>query len=331
MQMSSAFNEVVRDNIEGMQISTRYAGITSSFDSVTEDLVKMNSWIEDGKVGFSEKMQLKWMNVRRGSIPDRFNDIKKTYLSVSSSANDQIQREATVLSAYQDFRLAYKQAEVDSNDILQNKATPALAEKRAALDAANKLVDEYKGEDPAERSRLELARDEALRAFKQEDKDWQFIKNLADDLKTGYNTTELIYARISQAHDVKEALYKRAIEFFVTNESVFTGLSVGFTQSAGLAEATNTVEAMKDGMSKGIEALATTTGKTMENGLRAAYGSTIRVESVKALTNAVVEWQSSSVKLIEELRKQSTDASAEIEKEVEDGKRRYVALISKGA
>lgn len=330
MQMSSAFNEVVRTNIEGMQISTRYADITSSFNSVVTDLQSMNDWMADGKLDFSEKVKLKWMHATRGSVPDRFNTIRKNYLSVAASANDQIQREGTVLEAYKDFRLALKNAEVIANEVLQQNATPALQAKRAALEAASKAVEAYTGEDSAERARLEMARDEAMLAMQKEDKSFQFVKNLADDLKTSYNTTELIYARIQQTYSVKEALYRRAIEFFTTNESVFTGLSAAFTQSAGLAEATNAVEAMKDGMSKGLEALATTAGKTMENGLRAAYGETLRVSSVKMLADAVVEWQRSSMTMIEDLRKQSSESAKEIETATEDSKRRFVQLVTKG-
>ena len=50
--------------------------------------------------------------------------------------------------------------------------------------------------DPAERARLELARDEKLRKMQQEDKRYQIAKDLAENLSVGYGTTEVVMARL---------------------------------------------------------------------------------------------------------------------------------------
>jgi hypothetical protein len=330
LQQSSAFNAAVREQIQGMDISTRYADIATRFDSIRDDAQQMVEYMADGKLDFSEKMKMSWMKVRRGSIPDRFTGIRNDYLEVARSANDQIQRENAIMEAYRDFRMALKASEADAQEVLKT-ATSALAERKGALEAANASVEQYQGSDAAERVRLELARDEALRAVQDEDKSFQIAKDIADDLKTAYNTAELVFARLQQTHTVKERLYQRAVTFFSTNEVVFTGLAASFTSMAGLNEATQTMEQMKAGMNKGLEALASSGTQQLEAGLRVGYGSTLQATSVKALAEAVVEFQASSLKLVEELRAESTRTAAEIEAATEDSKRRFTALISRGA
>ena len=328
LQYSSTFNAAVREQIQGMDISTRYAEITTGFNSIREDAEKMSGWMADGKIDFQERIQMSWMKMRRGSIPDRFNDIRATYLDVAKSANEQIQRENAILEAYRDFRMALKTAEVDAQQVLET-ATAELERRKTELDVANKATENVA--DPVERARLELARDEALRAVQDEDKSYQIVKDIADDLKTSYNTAELVFARLQQTHTVKERIYQRAVTFFATNEVVFTGLAASFTSMAGLAETTSTMDAMTDGINQGLESLAKAGGQQLEAGLRAGYGSTLKASSVSALANAIVEFQGSSLKLIEELREESTRTSKEIEAATEDSKQRFIALLNKGA
>lgn len=329
LQQSSNFNAAIRDQIQGMEISTRYAAITESFNSIREDAQQMAVWMEDGKLDFSERIQYAWMKMRRGSIPDRFNTIRDEFLSVAKSANDQIGREGIILESYQDFRMALKDGEIAAQEVLKT-AQIELDNSKKALSEATAAVEGYAGTDEAERARLEMTRDEAVRALQNEDKAYQIVKDIADDLKTAYNTAELVFARIQQTHTVKERLYQRSITFFSTNEVVFTGLAASFTQSAGLVEATKSMEAMKDGINKGLESMAKDGGAALEAGLRSGYGSTLKVESVKQLANAIVDFQQSSLKLIEELRHESTLASQEIEAATEDGKRRFTALLNQG-
>lgn len=329
LQQASVFNAAVRDQIGGMKIADRYADITTSFNSIREDSQEMAVWMEDGKLDMIERLKYGWMKLRRGSIPDRFNSIRGTYLDVAQSANDQIQREKTILEGYQDFRLAMKTAEVDAQEVLKI-ATTSLEAAKATLNTANQTLETYQGTDEAERTRLELARDEAIRALQAEDKAYQIVKDLADDLKTSYNTSELVFARIQQTATVKERLYQRSVTFFATNELVFTGLAAAFTQSAGLTEATQTMEAMKDGMNKGLEAMGAANNGALNNALRSGYGATLSVDSVKNLANAIVDFQESSIKLIAELRTESTQAAQEIEKATDDSKRRFTALVAKG-
>ena len=154
-----------------------------------------------------------------------------------------------------DFRLAMKTAEVEAQQVLAI-AAQALKARTQALDAASAQVTAAEQQDPARRAALELARDEAVRALQNEDKSYQIIKDIADDLRVGYNTAEMVFARISQVHVVKERQYQRMVSFFSTNEVVLTSLAVSFTANQGMNEATHTLNATTDGISKGSKPLA---------------------------------------------------------------------------
>ncbi|WP_162094605.1 merozoite surface protein 3b [Pseudomonas chlororaphis] len=328
LQQSTVFNASVRDKLQSMDISTRYADIAASFDSIQADAQQMMEWMADGKLQFSERIQLAWLNMRRGSIPDRFEDIRKNYLAVAKSANEQIQLETLILEAYQDYRLAMKTAEVDACEVQKVAQAQLDAGRKTLADAGTAL--EVAELEAAERVKLELARDVALHNLQDEDKRYQIITDIADQLKAGYNAAELVFARLSQYHSVKERLYQRAVSFFATNEIVLTGLAAGFTSSGGLAEVTQTLNAMNDGINSSLEAQAKVGGEQLEAALKAGYGTNLKVSSVKALAEAVVDFQASSLSLIQELRKESASAAAEIESITEDSKRRFSALLQKG-
>lgn len=134
---------------------------------------------------------------------------------------------------------------------------------------------------------------------------------------------------MQQTTSIKERVYQQSVSFFSTNEIVFTALSASITSLTGLSESTKTLEAMKDGMNKGIESIATSANKQLEEGLRAGYGSTIKADSLRALVEAIVNYQESSQQLITELRNESIDNAKEIDRIVEDGKQRFNNIILK--
>lgn len=330
LQQSTTFNSVVREQIAGMDISTRFMDITQSFTSIREDAAAMAGWMDDGRLDTVEKLKLSWMNLRRGSIPSRFSEIRENYLQVCKSANDQIARETVILEAYLDFRMAMKAAEVDAQQVLA-MAGQVLEQRTQALNEANAQVTVAETLAPAERAALELRRDEAVRALQDEDKRYQIVKDIADDLKVGYNTAEMVFARINQVHVIKERQYQRMVSFFSTNEVVLTGLAVSFTSNSGLAEATNTLNATTDGISKGLEALGATGNPQMEAAVKASYGSTIKVDSVRALADATLSFQTDMHGLTETYRAESSNASRDIAEAVEEAKRKFAALLTKAA
>ena len=119
LAQASLFNEVVREQIGAMDIADRYQDITESFNSIRDDAKKMVEQIEDGKLDTFERISNVWMKVTRGDIASRFDKIKGSYLEVTSSTQDQIQREQRILEAYRDYRGALKQSEILALEVLK--------------------------------------------------------------------------------------------------------------------------------------------------------------------------------------------------------------------
>jgi uncharacterized protein YaaN involved in tellurite resistance len=98
----------------------------------------------------------------------------------------------------------------------------------------------------------------------------------------------------------------------------------------GLGETTATVNAMKDGVSESLEVLADIGGKVQEAAVKAGYGPTIRAESVKKLVDSVVNYQTKSREIIEQMRRDATRNAEEIREAVEEGKQRMARLAEEG-
>lgn len=329
LSQASLFNDVVREQVQAMDIGTRYEDIVDAFDSIRDDSRKMVEQIGDGKLDTFERISNVWMKVTRGDIATRFDKIKDTYLEVTDATQDQIQREQKILEAYQDFRGALKQSEVMALEVLE-KAGAKLDDAKEGVNAAMKTVEGFQGDDVVERAKLEMARDEAVRALQNEEKRYQIAKDLSDNLTISYNTSEVVMARLLQTTNAKERVYSQAVSFFSTNEVVLTALSASFTGMFGLHEGTQTVEAMKEGVSRSLEDLAEIGGKVQEAAVKAGYGPTVRADAVKKLVDSVVNWQTRSRELIEEMRVQSTANAEEIRVAVEEGKRNLARLANEG-
>jgi hypothetical protein len=186
------------------------------------------------------------------------------------------------------------------------------------------------GTEPSERAKLELVRDEHLRRTQAEEKRYQIAKDLSDNLTISYNTSEVIIARLLQTTNAKERVYAQAVTFFSTNDSVLTALKASFTGMFGLHESTQTLDVMKEGMSKSIEVLGEIGDQVGEAAVKAGYGPTIRADAVKKLVDSVVAFQERSLQIVQEMRTLATKNSAEIRDAVEDGKRRIARLVAEG-
>jgi hypothetical protein len=329
LNQASLFNEVVREQVSGMELGERYEEITNAFNSIRDDAKNMVEQVEDGKLDTFERIGNVWMKVTRGDIPDRFDKIKDSYMAVADDSADQIKREQLILNSYQDFRGALKESEILALEVL-DKASTALAASKGKLQAAMQAIENAPGEDPAARAKLELARDEVMRKVQYHDRRYQIAKDLSDNLTVGYNSSEVIMARLLQTTSAKERVYQQAISFFGTNETVLTALTASFTGLFGLHESTQTVNAMKEGIGKSMEDLADIGGKVQEEALKAGYGPTIAAESVQKLVDSVVRFQENSTRIIDEMRTLSTANAQEIRTAVEEGKQRLARLVEEG-
>jgi hypothetical protein len=329
LSQTGVFNEVVREQTEAVEIGERYRQIAEAFNSIRDDAKAMVDQIADAKIDLWERVNNMWMKVARGDIADRFDEIKEIYVDVTRSTRDQIDREQKILDAYRDFRGALKQAEVLALEVLR-VAEDRLNGAKAELQTASKAVSNFSGNAPADRARLELVRDEHIRRTQDEDKRYQIAKDLSDNLTVSYNTSEVIMARLLQTTNAKERVYSQAVTFFSTNDSVLTALKASFTGMFGLHESTQTLEVMKEGMSKSLEVLAEIGDQVGEAAVRAGYGPTIRADAVKKLVDSVISFQERSLDIVNEMRALSTKNSAEIRDAVEDGKRRIAWLVAQG-
>jgi hypothetical protein len=326
----SSFNQLVRDNVENINVGNRYLEISQMFDSIREDSKSLIGQLDDGKIGPTEKMANLWMRIRRGSPSARFEKIVDVYKDVCKETKDQLEREDAIMDGYIDFRFALKEAEILSRELLE-KQVPNLDKAKAALAEAQKAVDEYKGGDESQQSRLDLTRDEARHAFQNEDRIYQLLKDIAENLSIGYDVGETLVTKLKQTHDVKDQVYRRAVTFFTTNEHVFTILGTVYTSQQGLHEATQSTEALKAGVNKSLEDVADLGRELEKAALKAGYGSTISPASLEKLVKAISDYQVESLHMIAELRQESEANAREIRRVVEEGKKRYQETLGKFA
>ncbi|HAY06513.1 MAG TPA: cell surface protein [Hyphomonas sp.] len=330
LDQASLFNDVVREQISGITVGERFEGITKAFNTIRDDAKSLVDQYADGKISTMERVGNVWMKMTRGDIASRFGKIKDLYLEVQDETANQIDRERKILEAYLDFRGAMKQSEVLALEVLK-AATGELDAAKARVGEAVAAVAAYTGDEPAERARLELARDEQLRQLQNEEKRYQIAKDLSDNITIGYNTSEVVMARLVQTTTAKDRVYAQSVSFFSTNEVVLTALTASFTGMHGLHESTQTLEAMKKGVDQSLEVLADIGGKVQEAAVKAGYGPTVSAASVKMLVDSVVNYQERTQTIIAEMRKLATENSKEIREAVEDGKRRLTKLVEEGA
>jgi hypothetical protein len=330
IQHMSAFNALVRENVEGVTVGNRYMNIAQMFDSVREDSKRLISQLDDGKISGTEKVSNWWMKLRRGTPSDRFEEIVEVYSEVAKDTKHQLKSEEAILEGYIDFRFALKEAEVLARELIDTHA-PILEDAKNSLAASQTALDEYTGTDEGGKSQLELQRDEARHRFEKEDETYQLLKDIAENLEIGYDVGETLITKLKQTHDVKERVYRRAVTFFTTNEHVFTILGTVYTSQHGLHEVTQATEAMKDGVNKGLEDVADLGRELERAALRAGYGSTIDPESVQKLVDSISGFQIESLEMIAELRKEADESTKAIRKSVEEGKKKYQETLAKHA
>lgn len=327
IQHMSTFNALVRDNVESINIGNRYLDITQMFDSVREDSKMLIKQLDDGKFSLAEKAQNLWMRLQRGTPSARFEKIMNLYKDVAADTKNQLDREQAIMDGYIDFRFALKEAEILSHELVETHA-PTLEAAKAAFAKAQQDVTAAANAEQGARSKLELTRDEARLAHEREDRTYQLLKDVAENLSISYDVGETLVTKLKQTHDVKDQVYRRSVTFFTTNEHVFTILGTVYTSQQGLNEATRSTEAMKEGVNKGLEDVAEL-GRDLERAaLKAGYGSTISPQSVEKLVTAITDYQVESLQMIANLRKESDQNAREIRRVVEAGKKKFQETLA---
>lgn len=326
LQHQEGFNELVRKNISDMEIANRYNIIATQFNNIRKDANQEVSWAESGKNGLGIKFKRWLSNIKRGSISDQYNRVRETYLQVYNESDNQIKKEKVILKAYDEYRLQLKASQVFASELLKT-AENIRIEASERLNQTKDAIENYSGEEQSEKLSLELEREIALKNYQEQDKKYQIVKDLSENLTIAYSASESVFARLNQVSEVKERVFNKAINFFRTNEIVFTALSASITSLTGLKEATKTQEALQKGITDGLNDIANTGNTILKEGLQAGYGKTIDVEAVKNLINSIVDYQTESYSLISKLRDESAKNAKEIDEVVNEGKKRFTEVI----
>lgn len=326
LTQQEAFDGIVADQISQMNVGQRFTDITEGFDSIRSDAERLVSQAEKGSPDLADRLKNMFMKITRGDIADRFSRIESIYGDVVDDVQKQITREKVILEAYQDFRYALKEAEVLAHEIEEDHRQKFNANDQL-LTLANQEVGAFKGK-MADKARLELKRDEAMRDAQDAEERWQIAKDIAENLTVAYSVTEVTMAKLAQSHKAKDRIWKQAVVFFSTNRSVLSALKATYTGVMGLNEATKTLDAMHDGIAKSLESIATVGTETAKEALRKGYGPSIPADSVRKLVDSVVEFQIESKSIIDEMRILSTENANQIRSDVEAGKQRIAALVN---
>lgn len=325
LQHATSFNELVRSQVADMQIGFRYQEINDNFGSILNDFKEMLSQIQNERNGFKEKFGRFVMKWTRGTVHDRFNKIRDIYLEVTKDTKDQLNREKVILEAYLDYRGALKEGEILAAQMAKTQLQ-VLESARLNLKQKN---DEANAETDFElKASKQLARDEAERNFSLQDRRYQLIKEISEQLSIAYNVGDTVLASLNQTRNIKQSVYDKAVIFFTTNESVFTSLDASLTADAGLNESRRAVDALSAGMNRGLETLAEVGNAVKIEAVKTAYGSNIKAQSVQKLVDSLIQFRTESTQLIKTLRAESTKNTEEITKIVDEGKDKFAKLIT---
>ena len=325
LQQQSAMNTIVRDQIAGMQVVSLHHDIANSFHTIREDAEQMIDWLEDGRLDWAETIADVWIKLKRGSIPERFEQIKKNYQLVAKNTSDQLVREHSIVDAYQDCRLALKQAEITCLELLKH-SEDSLAQAEFALQQAQNKADNALHMDSSEQAPLQLKHAEALRQLHVEDKCYQTVKHLHSHLTASYQATETILAHLQQMLTLKEAIYQQSVTFFTANEMVFTALSAIFKTTDSEFARVKMQETMQSGLNSNLHILARAETGQIEQRLQKSNGN-IQQNSVRHLIDAIVSYQQSSQQLIDELSNKRTQSAQDFQKITEISKQSLVEIL----
>lgn len=319
------FNTLASKEISEMTFGQRYEDIAQNFDSIVDDMKRLVGQAERGSVSIGDRVGNIYMKISRGDVAYRFDDSQKTFTQVMKDSLDQATREKRILEAYIDYRDALKDAEVLTYDLMKIGEERFKVAEAAATEANAKVVAAAEA-DPAERARLELARNEADRVRSAAEARWQSAKRFSENLSTSYNLADMTFKRLEQITNLKQEAVDEGNSFFTTNKIVFTALKVTMTGFVGLHEATQTINSMKAGRAKAIEAVASVGDKLLEDATKAAYLSVDdgTVNAMKALIGSTTAWQAKQKQLQKDLREQSARNTDQIAKDAEAGRQAII-------
>lgn len=323
-----AFDDLVVQKISGVAVGDDYKEITAAFDSIRQDAKEAAQNAADGDEGFFDKIVGFFKEATKGDVAERFAKIEDRFEQVTSALAAQLKGEKEILDAYQLFRVALGQSQVAAAKV-KEKLQVLLDDANAKLAAAQKAVDDATAVDEATKLSLQIARDSARNAASLAETRYDVGKDLAENLMIAYSVTDVTMKKLEGTSKLKDRIYKRSVSFFATNRSTLASLKANYNASIGLAEGTNALDSMTDGINKSLTDLAEVSGQIDRKAIKSGYGATIDAGVVKALTNALMTEMEEYSKLVSESRAEATKNADEIRADVEESQRRYTEIATK--
>jgi hypothetical protein len=326
-----AFDALVSEKLRQVNYGDRFDKITDGFNTILEDARRQIAHEEEGRHSLSGFFGSMYAKVTRGDISQQFDEVKAVFKDVTDDAGKTIDTTRAILEAYTEARLALKEGQIAAIDLFDGMTVIHDAAKKA-LDDANAAVAAAPADMPsAERSKLELARDEKVAALRREDERLNIAKNAKEMLTVSYSVTETVFAKYNQFHQVLQSLYEKCVMFFSIQTPVVTALKGTLTGAAVVGELSRSQTAMEDGISKSLEAIADLGDQALREGVRVANSNGIRVSSVKTLVDSIVAFQQEQYKIAAEARAAATKDADEIAGMVEEGKRKVADFMTSAA
>lgn len=322
------FNELVRNKIVTDNVGSAYADIANMFDSIRHESKVQIEQMEDGRLDLTERLRNAWTRFRHGSIPDRFQKIRKQADVVFRSTEKQLSGEKATWEAYSVVRIGVKEAGVVAfglRDRAQSLVDAARRELSKAKDAVEAITD-----DDSARAQAEVLRDEAVNRLYQAERRYQVALDLANNLSIAYNTGEVVMSRLAQVSEAKHRVLQQSVSFMSTNDGVITALAATMVSSMSLHANSETLKQLEDGTNASLEVLTDVGGKVQERAVRIGHGPTIRADILARLIDSIVDAQANSRVYAEEERQRAIANEKEIRLAVEDGKRRLAEIALRG-
>lgn len=323
-----AFNALIRENTSEISVADAHVKIAQRFDSVRSDVKdEIDREMKNNK-NLLTKVIAWIIKMRRGSIQDRYRAIQADSKKVMLESKDDIQKARNILEGYENARFSFKEASLLANDLVK-EASADWENAKESLRAAQEKVDNTPKENEREYNEAQLARDIKQRELREAEGRFQIAKDLSEEMSNNYNVGQAIMARLVQLTETKDRVFQKSSVFFVTADNILTGLGATLTQTKNLNTSTKVLEAMSDGINKGLEDLGQTGDEILRRGVRAGYGVTIRAESLKTLLTAIEDFQASTLEEVALLRKESQENTRLIENDTENTRRRLVEIASR--
>jgi len=314
-QYIGVFNEAVNENIDAVNYSDRYKDINKIFDSIISDAqTRFNQAESDNELSYTEKLRNFCVDITKGSIHDRFEEIRKLYKDVTFDTEEQIKKEKETIEAYTSFRFAVKNASIVSDEVVKIQKRN-LEKIQEAYEASSTLLEKYQKRkviDAVEKGKLELARDKARDEFKKQDSDYNLVIKTSLVLSQLYDGGDAVYAKSSQITEAKVLQHQNLVTTYTLASTIITGLDNAINALLGLHEATEVSKETREVMNRGLEFLAKTGNQVMLDAVKEATRPTLEPAAIKQLFDSLADAQKKSYAIISEQRALSLKAREEI-------------------